>query len=159
MVLVAPDEAARRARAAIAYAGLEYDEVSTRTGIKEGTLRNIVSKTRPSGGSPERLHRIALACGIPPAFMDTGFAPLTAPIDDVTARLLELERSTGARLEQLERSVKQRAPLPLTASELRAELEQLLADHDQAVDPASRETKRSPADADRRDPGTGGAQS
>jgi transcriptional regulator with XRE-family HTH domain len=102
VVPIAPDEAARRARAAIAYAGLDYEEVCRRTGITEGTLRNIVSKTRPSGGSQPRLHKIAIACKVPPDFMDVGFEPLKRPVDDLTARLIELERSTTERLDELQ---------------------------------------------------------
>jgi transcriptional regulator with XRE-family HTH domain len=97
--LLPPAEAARRARAAIGYAGLDYDELVKATGIPEGTLRNITSKTRASGGRPERLAKIAQACEVPVEFMERGFAPL---VDTTPSRLDTLERQVAHILRRLE---------------------------------------------------------
>lgn len=119
--LVSPAEAARRARAAIAYAGLEDKEVAEATHIRPGTLRNILSRTRPSGGTPERLAAIASACKVPASFMEVGFAPLERPMEDVERRVYELERDLDERLAAVERALSLRpvdVELPAPADEL-----------------------------------------
>lgn len=93
--LIAPVEAARRARAAIAYAGLEQDEAATQAGIPLGTLRNIVSKTRPSSGDIDRLYAIADACNVPRTFMDEGFGAVDRWAE-IEGRLRQLEAERGA---------------------------------------------------------------
>lgn len=86
----------------MAYAGLEHADLVKLTGIKLGTLRNVMSKTRPNGGSPARLTAIAAACKVPPKFMTVGFEPLRAPIDHVTRDLYALRADVDRRLTALE---------------------------------------------------------
>jgi transcriptional regulator with XRE-family HTH domain len=95
MKLVAPTDAARRTRAAIAYSGLELSEVAERTGIPPGTLRNIMSRTAPKSGRIERLWAIADACGIPRAFMEDGWAAVAVaePPGSLDERVAALEES------------------------------------------------------------------
>jgi transcriptional regulator with XRE-family HTH domain len=73
MKLIPAHAAAARARAAMAYSGLEISEISELTGITVGTLRNIRSNTRPRGGRLERLFAIADATGVPREFMEHGW--------------------------------------------------------------------------------------
>jgi len=93
--LIAPTEAARRTRAAIGYAGFDMKEVAGASGITIGTLNNIVSRTRPSGGTIERLWAIADACGVPRSFMEDGFTPdpprsPSEQLDDLQRQIAEL---------------------------------------------------------------------
>lgn len=106
MQLIAPQEAAKRARAAIAYAGKDLDHLEVETGIKKGTLRNIISRTRPQGAKLERLYAIADACDVPRSFMDDGFAQ-PVNVEELNARLAKLEAASrsgvsdpGAAIEQ-----------------------------------------------------------
>lgn len=71
--LVAPSESARRVRAAIAYSGLDHEEVAERTYIHAGTIRRIASRTKPRPATIEELWAIADACNVPRAFMEHGF--------------------------------------------------------------------------------------
>jgi len=77
-LLISPPEAARRVRAALAYAGTSHADISKATGITAGTLRNMTSHSRPSGGSLDRLYLIAEACGVPRWFMEHGFDGATS---------------------------------------------------------------------------------
>lgn len=86
--LIAPAEAARRARAAMGYAGLDYDELAAKTGITVGTLRNITSRSRPQSGSIDRLYAVADACGVPRTFMDEGWSRYDGTVE---GRLEELK--------------------------------------------------------------------
>lgn len=68
--------AAARARAAIAYSGLEHEEVAQRSGLSVSVIRRITSKSHPRDGTLERLVAIAEACdGIPRWFMEHGWHP------------------------------------------------------------------------------------
>lgn len=70
---MAPVEAAARARAAIAYSGLSREDVAERSGLALALLSNITSRTRPSGGTLDRLFLVADACGVPRSFMERGW--------------------------------------------------------------------------------------
>lgn len=100
-----PVEIARRVSAAIAYSGLTHDQVANATGIKLGTIRNITSITRPSGGHPENLLRIAHACGVPALFMEVGFTPLEREITDTEQFVLQEVRRLAVRLAEVERKL------------------------------------------------------
>lgn len=65
---------ARRVRAAIAYSGLTYPDLAKQTGVTEGTLRNMSSKTRPVGQTDERIEALAAACGVPMWLFTRGLA-------------------------------------------------------------------------------------
>lgn len=108
MKLIPPDEAARRARAAVAYAGLELPELEKRTGIKQGTLRNILSKTRPQSGTVERLWVIADACRVPREFMEGGWSAITAihhGSNNLSERMQSLTEELHERMERLEQEL------------------------------------------------------
>jgi transcriptional regulator with XRE-family HTH domain len=108
--LIPPDEAARRARAAIAYAGLKNTEVARQTGLKLGTLNNILSQTRPSGGSLDNLLKIAAACDVPREFMEGGWSALTAihhGSNNLSERMQSLSEELHERMERLERELSQ----------------------------------------------------
>jgi transcriptional regulator with XRE-family HTH domain len=92
MVLLPPAEAARRARSAIAYSGLEHHEIAAKTGLDVSKIRRIASRTKPRGASLEELWEIADACGVPRSFMEEGFSE-AASADE---RVEELERDLGA---------------------------------------------------------------
>lgn len=120
--LIPPQELARRVRAAIAYAGLDVAEIAQRTGIKAGTVRNIASDSRPSGGTPPRIAAIVAACdGVPASFMTVGFDPLRTPIDDTQRDLYVLRADVERRLAALESAL---TPAELVAAELRAAAQQ-----------------------------------
>jgi transcriptional regulator with XRE-family HTH domain len=89
MVLVPPPEAARRVRAAMGYSGMTFPELAAKTGLKKDLLRNIASRTRPSGGTLDRLYVIADACRIPRQFMEHGWRPFTARGEDPPADRLD----------------------------------------------------------------------
>lgn len=91
MALIPPEEAARRARAAIAYAGLTNLDASERAGLTLGTLNNIVSQARPSGGTLDNLLLIADACKVPRSFMEHGWSR-----DGLEERLTQLEDQVAA---------------------------------------------------------------
>jgi transcriptional regulator with XRE-family HTH domain len=74
--LIDPRAAAARARAAIAYAGLEHSDVEKATGLDVAMIRRITSKASPRDGRVERLWAIADACGVPRSFMERGFDAL-----------------------------------------------------------------------------------
>lgn len=96
-----PVEIARRANAVIAYSGLTHEELAKATGITLGTIRNIVSTTRPSGGNPENRLRVALACGVPALFMEVGFAPLEREITDADQIVLQEVRRLAALAQRI----------------------------------------------------------
>lgn len=98
--LISPERAAARARAAIAYAGLEHADVADVTGMSLSMVRRITSKTTPRDATIERLWAIADACSVPRGFMEHGWAPFStgASIDE----LREGQRSLEARLATLE---------------------------------------------------------
>lgn len=104
MRLIPPADAARRARAAVAYAGLEIPEITKRTGIASGTIRNILSRTRPSSGTIERLWSIADACDVPRSFMEDGWDAITAPhhASNLEQRMDELSEELHVRMARLE---------------------------------------------------------
>lgn len=93
----------------MAYAGIDLPELVRRTQIKPGTLRNVISKSRPSGGTEQRLLAIAHACGVPPWFMEHGFAP---PVEtgeaDLRERVERLERELAAGVGSQEDDLDQR---------------------------------------------------
>lgn len=74
--LIPPRAAAARARAAIAYAGLEHSDIEKKTGLDVAMVRRITSKASPRDGRLERLWAIADACDVPRAFMEQGFDAL-----------------------------------------------------------------------------------
>ena len=84
-LLIPGEQAARRTRAALAYSGKKLPELSNDTGITKGTLRNIMSSTRPASATLDRLYVIADHCGVPRWFMEQGFAGATSQAGDGTA--------------------------------------------------------------------------
>jgi len=65
---------AARVRAAIAYSGMQADEVAERIGgeISVAMLRRITSSTRPRGASLDELWKIAEVCGVPRSWFESG---------------------------------------------------------------------------------------
>jgi transcriptional regulator with XRE-family HTH domain len=146
--LIPPDEAARRARAAIAYAGLKNPEVAKRTGLKLGTLNNILSQTRPSGGSLDNLLKIARACDVPREFMEGGWSAVTAihhGSNNLSERMQSLSEELHERMERLERELSQ------------ALLERAAGEVERAADTPDTSSSGSPAPS-QGDPGQQGQQ-
>jgi hypothetical protein len=109
--LIAPSETAKRVRAAIAYSGLEHADVIERTGIKRPTLRRMVARTDPRAASLEEMRAIADVCGVPRAFMEEGFAPLTARASTLEERVDELDRRLRSVLDERQDLLAQMAEL------------------------------------------------
>lgn len=78
-----PSDYNRRARAAWAFAGITYDELATRTGIKVDTLRGYLRRAKPNVPDLKALLAIGDACGVPAAFMQHGFAVAGASPEDI----------------------------------------------------------------------------
>lgn len=94
MFLLEPAEAARRTRAALAYANIDVKESKKRIGISSPTMARIVSPTSPRGfRSIEEAWLIADRCEVPREFMEHGFAYDTANGSD--ARITKLEIRLG----------------------------------------------------------------
>jgi transcriptional regulator with XRE-family HTH domain len=96
-------EIAARLRAARGYKGFTQAQLAERLDISVETLSRMENGKGPV--SDRRRARIGQLCGVPPEFMDAGFAPLERPITDVEQRLYDLERkveglgtTTSARL-------------------------------------------------------------
>ena len=108
--LIPPVDAARRARAAMAYAGLDAKDVAQATDIGKATLDRITSRTNPQNGTIDRLWTIADACQVPRSFMEHGFAtePAIEAPADLAGRLASLE----AEVRLLARRVGTGAPAP-----------------------------------------------
>lgn len=87
---IQPAEIASRIVAALAYTTRSRAEVAATVGIPLGTLEGYASRARRNIPPPAVLRAIALACGVPPAFMEVGFAPFDA-VGEPEARLLALE--------------------------------------------------------------------
>lgn len=102
LIDISPADQAARIRAAIGYSGKEAKEVAADLGMSEPSLRRRYTPTNPKGvSSMEELHAIAAACGVPPSFMEEGFARYMVG-GSVTERIATLEawrteRSTEAR--------------------------------------------------------------
>lgn len=109
MQLISPAEAAARVRAALAYSGMEYEQLSEKTKIPVGTLRGITSRTRPTSGTLERLWAIADACGVPRWFVEHGFEPPAEMDSDVGGRLEFLEAAVAETQEVLAEAAAARA--------------------------------------------------
>jgi transcriptional regulator with XRE-family HTH domain len=67
-----PDEAARRARAARAYARLTRAELAARCGLTAGQLK-LLEDGRRRVTTRSEMCAIGDACGVPSEFMDGGF--------------------------------------------------------------------------------------
>lgn len=107
--LIEPVDAARRARAAMAYAGLDAKEVAQLTNIGKATLDRITSRTNPQSGTIDRLWIIADACQVPRSFMEHGFAAFSPSAEgQPEERLVALE----AQVRLLARRVGTGAPAP-----------------------------------------------
>ncbi len=97
-----PDESARRARAAIAFSGLDYREIEKATGFSDPTLRRITSRKSPRRTSLEELWAIADACGVPRSFMEEGFAE-GGPAPEERLEAVEHQlRTQGQQLKAIE---------------------------------------------------------
>lgn len=97
--LPAPKDAARRVRAALAYAGIDVKDTDTKVGISAATMARIVSQAKPRGFQKAgELERVAVACEVPEDFLRHGWA-LVEP--DVSGRLATLESQMQAVLRQL----------------------------------------------------------
>lgn len=107
--LLDPVEAAARVRAAATYASKEYKDIAAATGIGESTILRIASPSKPRGAKLEELWLIADACGVPRAFMEEGFAPLSPNgLRDEVAQLREQVAVLQADLATLDLEVLQR---------------------------------------------------
>jgi transcriptional regulator with XRE-family HTH domain len=97
--LVDCEEAARRVRAAMAYAGLDQQQAVKASGIPISTLRRIVATKSPRGASMEELWAIADACRVPRWFMEEGFSRTANASDELEARVerIEVVLSTGLK--------------------------------------------------------------
>lgn len=98
---VSTTEKARRARLAIAYSGKTLEALVAETDIREGTIRNMTSRTRASGHGEGRLERLGVACGVPAWFMRYGFKPPRDVFDasSIEHRVAWLEGAVSALLE------------------------------------------------------------
>jgi transcriptional regulator with XRE-family HTH domain len=92
-------ELARRVRAAWAYSGLSQEELAEAAGLKEGTIRGYLSKSRPNTPGPADLAAIADACGVPRSFMEEGFG---ASDPELVERVAGLELGAAALLQLVE---------------------------------------------------------
>lgn len=79
---------AARTRAARGYAGLKHHELAALLNVSVRTLNRMESGKRPP--DLEEREAIAAACGVPPAFMEVGFAPLGRPISDLERSVHDL---------------------------------------------------------------------
>lgn len=72
--VAAPQQIAARVRAALAYAGLRYEDVDAKTDdrMTAAKLRRITSSTNPRGASMDELWMIADACGVPRTWLEVG---------------------------------------------------------------------------------------
>jgi hypothetical protein len=121
--LIAREEAARRVRAAIGYAGFKERDVTERTSITPATLRRIVSLTDPRGATIEQLWEIAEACSVPRDFMEHGFSQPDGErsIEERIATLEEIIKAevipyAGEReAEEMERAMESRTADPAAA--------------------------------------------
>lgn len=107
MVLIDPEEAARRVRAALAYADIDVKASPAATGISYATMQRIVSPTSPRGATIEQLWAIADACDVPRRFMEHGFTSSDVP-EDIESQLSEIRDvlvAQAAADEQLRRQL------------------------------------------------------
>lgn len=89
----------KRLRAAWGYSGLTYKELAEASGVDVEHLRTYLERRKPSLPTDDAtLYAIVEACGVPRAFIDTGFAALERPLTDVEKRLYELERKVDEGL-------------------------------------------------------------
>jgi transcriptional regulator with XRE-family HTH domain len=112
-VIIEPEEAARRVRAARGYARVTRPELAERCGLTVGQIK-LLEDGRRRVTTREELIAIGDACGVPTEFMDGGFsgvrgmyaqmaklfgALLTQQIDEVVnvARELGLEPADALR--------------------------------------------------------------
>lgn len=86
---------AARARAARAYADLERPELGQRLSFSKESITRIENGEKAISDDPELRRRLAEACGLPPLFMEVGFAPLEQPITEVERRIYQLEARLG----------------------------------------------------------------
>lgn len=113
--LIDPRLAAARARAAIAYAGLDHAELEKLTGLDVAMIRRITSKANPRDGRIERLWAIADACDVPRAFMESGWLLTGAEEanEDTRTRLQNAETQLAAlvssrgRIDEVERELRE----------------------------------------------------
>jgi transcriptional regulator with XRE-family HTH domain len=94
-------ESARRIRAAVAYDGRDDKDIAEAVGISPNTFRNYVSAARPTRLDLERRRQIAVECGVPPAFMEHGFAMPTESDDELRATVRRLAAQVARHEAQL----------------------------------------------------------
>lgn len=83
-------EAAARIRAAHGYSDLRREDLGAAIGLSLRHLGRL--EAGQATADRELRERIANACGVPPAFMEVGFAPLTDPITDADRRIYLIEQ-------------------------------------------------------------------
>jgi transcriptional regulator with XRE-family HTH domain len=96
--LLDPRTAAARARAAVAYAGLEHEELAAKTGLSVPMLRRIMSKTSPRDHTMDRLWMIADACNVDRRFMEQGWGYANSPDRSTIERRVESNATHTAAL-------------------------------------------------------------
>ena len=89
---VGKPETWRALRAAWGYSGLGQDELAEKVGVPPGTFRGYLRRGQANAAPQSVIQNVARECGVPPEFMEVGFAPLERPITDMEQRLYELER-------------------------------------------------------------------
>lgn len=100
--LLPPDEAARRARAAVEYAPYTRTEVQRRAEqldarITRATFNRITSEKNPRGfNNSDELTAFAAACEVPAWFLEDGFLP-----DENHDRLAQVETVLGILVNSL----------------------------------------------------------
>jgi len=87
-------------RAARAYADLSPADLAARLHVS----RDVVWRMEAGRRLPDADERdaIAQACGVPVAFLESGFAGIEDPITDTDRRVLELEARVDERLAAIE---------------------------------------------------------
>lgn len=96
-------EMKRRTRAAWSYSLLEQEDLAGRMDVSHATLRGWLRKHGPRMPLEHAL-RLADACGVPRAFITSGWSPAPVEPDDpqVVARLARLETQLESLLHERE---------------------------------------------------------
>jgi transcriptional regulator with XRE-family HTH domain len=97
LAVVTSRETGALIRAALAYAGIKLTVKGGRQevgGIGASTIERMMRGARTA--SLEELRAIALACDVPPQFLEVGFEPLKRPLSDVERDLYALREEHSA---------------------------------------------------------------
>lgn len=125
MALIDPDEAARRVRAARAYAGLTRAQLAAKLPLTAKQIKDIEVGGRPST-SREDLRAIARACQVPPDFLLVGWLGRQRLEESIREALQVLLSGPIGSLRELEQ----------LAREYEIDLSEPVAPEPQPVEPA-----------------------